>query len=96
MQKALKIFGVIFITHHQSPEIEQPGKQPLDFPPSEIAAQRSTDGDFTDAHLVINGASKLMRDVFGKEGRHARTTLGMAQLPLGASVDVEIIFELNN
>lgn len=50
--------------------------------------------DFTDQHLVINGASQLVRDVFGDAGRHARTALGMAQLPLGSSVEVEMILEL--
>lgn len=53
------------------------------------------DPDFTDCHLVINGASTLVREVFGEEGRHARTALSMAQLPLGASVEVEMIFQLN-
>ncbi len=52
------------------------------------------DADFTDCHLVINGASTLVREVFGDDGRHARTALSMAQLPLGASVEVEMIFQL--
>jgi enamine deaminase RidA (YjgF/YER057c/UK114 family) len=56
----------------------------------------NADQDFTDAHLVINGASTLVRDVFGEAGRHARTALAMAQLPLGASVEVEMIFELKD
>lgn len=50
--------------------------------------------DFTLQHLVINGASQLVRDVFGDAGRHARTALGMAQLPLGSSVEVEMILLL--
>jgi enamine deaminase RidA (YjgF/YER057c/UK114 family) len=50
--------------------------------------------EFTDQHLVMNGASQLVRDVFGEDGRHARTALGMAQLPLGSSVEVEMILEL--
>jgi enamine deaminase RidA (YjgF/YER057c/UK114 family) len=50
--------------------------------------------EFTDQHLVINGASQLVRDVFGEAGRHARTALGMAQLPLGTSVEVEMIVEM--
>jgi enamine deaminase RidA (YjgF/YER057c/UK114 family) len=54
----------------------------------------NADPDFTDAHLVINGASQLLRDVFGEAGRHARTALGLAQLPLGASVEVEMILRL--
>ncbi len=56
----------------------------------------NADSDFTDCHLVINGASRLVRDVFGEEGRHARTALSMAQLPLGASVEVEMIFQLKD
>ena len=55
----------------------------------------NADADVTDAHLVIKGASQLLRDVFGDAGRHARTALGVAQLPLGASVEVEMIFELD-
>lgn len=59
-----------------------------------ITGYVNSDPDFTDQHLVINGASQLVRDVFGEAGRHARTALGMAQLPLGSSVEVEMILEL--
>ena len=59
-----------------------------------ITGYVNADADFTDCHLVINGASRLARDVFGDQGRHARTALYMAQLPLGASVEVEMIFQL--
>ena len=52
------------------------------------------DPDFTDCHLVINGASNLLKEVFGDAGKHARTALAMAQLPLGASVEVEMILQL--
>ena len=55
----------------------------------------NADPDFTDCHLVINGATNLVKQVLGAEsGQHARTALGMAQLPLGASVEVEMIFQL--
>ena len=55
----------------------------------------NTDPDFTDCHLIINGATNLFKQVFGEEhGRHARTALGMGQLPLGTSVEVEAILEL--
>lgn len=52
--------------------------------------------DFTDQHLVINGASDLLHEIFGKEGNgyHARSALGFAQLPTGAAVEVEAIFEV--
>lgn len=55
----------------------------------------NADPTFTDCHLVINGATNLLKEVFGPEaGRHARTALGMGQLPLGTSVEVEAIFQL--
>ena len=45
---------------------------------------------------MINGATELLKEVFGADaGRHARTALGMGQLPLGTSIEVEAIFELN-
>jgi enamine deaminase RidA (YjgF/YER057c/UK114 family) len=56
-----------------------------------ITGYVNSDPTFSDQHLVINGASQLVREVFGDDGRHARTALGMAQLPLGASVEVEMI-----
>jgi len=59
-----------------------------------ITGYVNSDSDFTDQHLVINGASGLVRKVFGEAGRHARTALGMAQLPLGASTEIEMILKL--
>jgi enamine deaminase RidA (YjgF/YER057c/UK114 family) len=52
--------------------------------------------EFTDQHLVINGASELFWQVFGKETRgfHARSALGFASLPTGVAVEVEAIFEV--
>ena len=52
--------------------------------------------DFTDQHLVINGCSDLLHEVFGKtgDGWHARSALGFAALPTGAAVEVEAIFEV--
>ena len=52
--------------------------------------------DFTDQHLVINGASDLLHQIFGKEGDgyHARSALGFAALPTGAAVEIEAIFEI--
>jgi len=53
-------------------------------------------GDFTDQHLVINGCSDLLHEIFGKttDGFHARSALGFAALPTGAAVEVEAVFEL--
>lgn len=54
----------------------------------------NSDPDYTEQHLVINGASQLLVDVFGENGLHARTAVGMAALPLGASVEVDMILKL--
>jgi enamine deaminase RidA (YjgF/YER057c/UK114 family) len=53
--------------------------------------------DFTDQHLVINGFSDLMHAVFGMDadGYHARSALGFAQLPNGAAVEIEAVFQLS-
>lgn len=52
--------------------------------------------EFTEQHLVVNGASDLVHEIFGKagDGFHARSALGFAQLPTGAAVEVEAIFEI--
>lgn len=54
--------------------------------------------EFTDQHLVINGASDLIHEIFGKttDGYHARSALGFASLPTGAAVEVEAIFEVKS
>jgi len=54
----------------------------------------NSDPDFIEQHLVINGASQLFCDVFGDAGWHARSAIGMASLPLGASVEVEAVVKL--
>ena len=52
--------------------------------------------EYTDQHLVVNGWSDLLHEIFGKTGNgyHARSALGFAQLPTGAAVEVEAIFEI--
>lgn len=49
---------------------------------------------FVDHAKVMNGASDVMESVFGEAGRHARTTIGVPSLPLGAAVEVEGLFEV--
>jgi enamine deaminase RidA (YjgF/YER057c/UK114 family) len=49
---------------------------------------------FTDGPKVMNGASDLMVEVFGEQGRHARTTVGVSALPADAAVEVEGLFEV--
>ena len=51
--------------------------------------------DFTEQHLVTNGASELIGEVFGDAGKHARSAFGVAQIPLGACVEIEMIAELS-
>ncbi len=52
-------------------------------------------GSFTEHHLVTNGASELIGQVFGSEvGAHARSAFGVAQIPMGACVEIEMIAEL--
>jgi enamine deaminase RidA (YjgF/YER057c/UK114 family) len=50
--------------------------------------------DFTEQHLVTNGCSELLAQVFGDKGAHARSAFGVAQIPLGACVEIELIAEL--
>jgi enamine deaminase RidA (YjgF/YER057c/UK114 family) len=50
--------------------------------------------DFTDQPKVVNGASDLFVEVFGDKGRHARSAVGVAALPLGVAVEVEGVFEV--
>lgn len=49
---------------------------------------------FTEQHLVTNGCSELLGEVFGAAGTHARSAFGVAQIPLGACVEIELIAEL--
>ncbi len=53
-------------------------------------------GDFTEQHLVTNGASELIGQVFGTAGAHARSAFGVAQIPMGACVEIEMIAELGD
>ncbi len=50
--------------------------------------------DFTAQPLVVNGASNLAVDIFGEKGKHARVAVGVAELPLGAPVELEVILEV--
>jgi enamine deaminase RidA (YjgF/YER057c/UK114 family) len=52
--------------------------------------------DFTQQAQVVNGASELLIEVFGEAGRHARSAVGMAVLPLNAPVEVELIAEVRD
>jgi enamine deaminase RidA (YjgF/YER057c/UK114 family) len=50
--------------------------------------------DYTEQHLVTNGASELLGIVFGEAGLHARSAFGVAQIPMGACVEIELIAEV--
>jgi enamine deaminase RidA (YjgF/YER057c/UK114 family) len=49
---------------------------------------------YTEHHLVTNGCSELLFEVFGETGKHARSAFGVAQIPLGACVEIELIAEV--
>jgi enamine deaminase RidA (YjgF/YER057c/UK114 family) len=49
---------------------------------------------FTEQHLVANGASELLQEVFGAAGPHARSAFGVAQIPLGACVEIELVAQV--
>jgi enamine deaminase RidA (YjgF/YER057c/UK114 family) len=54
----------------------------------------NSSGAYTEHHLVTNGCSELLAEVFGDKGAHARSAFGVAQIPLGACVEIEMIAEL--
>jgi enamine deaminase RidA (YjgF/YER057c/UK114 family) len=58
-----------------------------------LSLVNSTPG-YIEHHLVTNGCSELLGEVFGDKGLHARSAFGVAQLPLGACVEMELIAEL--
>ena len=51
--------------------------------------------DFTEQHLAINGASNLIAEILGDAGKHARAAVGVAALPLNASVEIDAIIEID-
>ena len=54
----------------------------------------NSDLDFTEQHLVINGASDLMVEIFGDAGRHARFAVAVASLPANVAVEIDAVFEI--
>jgi len=54
----------------------------------------NSDPSFTDQPKVINGFSDLMVEVFGEKGKHARAAIGVASLPRGQAVEIELIVEV--
>jgi len=50
--------------------------------------------EFTEHHVVTNGCSELLAEVFGDKGAHARSAFGVAQLPMGACVEIEMIVQV--
>ena len=52
--------------------------------------------NFTEQHLVANGASELFQEVFGDQGRHARSAFGVAQIPFGSCVEIDLVAEVSH
>lgn len=50
--------------------------------------------EFTEQHLVINGASNLLANILGEAGKHARAAVGMAALPFNAAVEIDAVLEI--
>jgi enamine deaminase RidA (YjgF/YER057c/UK114 family) len=56
----------------------------------------SSAADFYDHPKVINGASELLLEIFGEKGKHSRTALGVASLPLNVAVEINLVVEVND
>jgi enamine deaminase RidA (YjgF/YER057c/UK114 family) len=56
----------------------------------------NSDPDFTGHPAVVNGASELLVELFGERGKHSRTALGAAALPLGVAVEINMIVEVES
>jgi enamine deaminase RidA (YjgF/YER057c/UK114 family) len=54
----------------------------------------NSDPSFTEQHLVANGASELLVEVFGDEGKHARAAFGVPQIPFGSCVEIDLVAEV--
>ena len=55
----------------------------------------NSSSSYTEQHLVTNGCSELLGEVFGEAGKHARSAFGVAQIPMGCCVEIELMAELN-
>ncbi|QBF26795.1 RidA family protein [Pseudomonas tructae] len=56
----------------------------------------NSSSEYTEQHLVANGCSQLLEEVFGERGKHARSAFGASQIPRGACVEIELIVELTS
>ena len=54
----------------------------------------NSNAEFTEQHLVTNGCSELLGEIFGDKGAHARSAFGVAQIPMGACVEIELIAQV--
>ena len=54
----------------------------------------NSDPSFTEQHLVANGASEFLVEIFGEEGKHARAAFGVAQIPFGSCVEIDLVAEV--
>ena len=54
----------------------------------------NSNAEFTEQHLVTNGCSELLGEIFGDKGAHARSAFGVAQIPMGACVEIELIAQI--
>jgi enamine deaminase RidA (YjgF/YER057c/UK114 family) len=60
-----------------------------------LTSMVNSTANYTDQHLVTNGASELFAEIFGEQGKHARSAFGVAQLPLNACIEIELVAEVD-
>ena len=61
-----------------------------------IVGYIASETGFTDQSIVVNGASDILVDIFGENGKHARVSVGVSELPGNVPVEIEFTFEINN
>src|SRR5258708_3467778 len=83
---------LLFISGHIAKKDGKPWTGKLG---ADLTTAEGRQATFSEQHLVANGASELLIEVFGREsGSHARSAFGVAQIPLGSCVEIELIAEL--
>ena len=78
---------------------EKPGRELTLVAPREriveVMSLVNSSTSYTEQHLVTNGCSELLGEVFGEAGQHARSAFGVAQVPMGCCVEIDLVAELN-
>lgn len=91
-QEAARLTGISLLTslHHEIGNLNRVNRV------VKVVGMVNADPTFTQHSQVINGFSELMVDIFGENGRHARTSIGMSSLPSNIAVEINMIVELHH